>query len=174
MDTDVPQKRPQPTEIEMPMISVNGVFIDETVLANELQYHPHDDFERVIQQAGQSLVIKMLLQQKAEACGCDMSAGEESAISLLLQQQVTYQVPTEEDCLRYYENNRATFTTEPLLALDHILLPAAIDEPIEREQARQTAVRLIEMLLDDITLFATLAQQHSACPSKQVGGALGK
>ncbi|GIU25532.1 peptidylprolyl isomerase [Shewanella schlegeliana] len=164
-----------PSEQALPVISVNGVTIKEEALANELQYHSNSNFDVVVQQAGQTLVIRQLLIEQAKQNGVDVTAeNEEQAIQQLLADKVVYQEPSEEDCLRYFQNNREKFVTAPLLEVDHILLPAPADDEDAREVARQNAENILVQLSQDISDFAELAKKYSACPSKETGGSLGQ
>jgi peptidyl-prolyl cis-trans isomerase C len=158
----------------LPEISVDGITIDETTFANELQYHADQNFDRVIQQAGQALVIRQLLLTKAKQLDLLVDEQEESAISTLLQQQVTYTDPDEATCQRYFANNPDKFLTMPLMEVDHILLAAAKDDYAGRDAAKLLAVDLIKQLQADPKLFKAFAELHSACPSKAMGGSLGQ
>jgi peptidyl-prolyl cis-trans isomerase C len=168
----------QPSEA-LPIISVDGVVIDETSLANELQYHQNENFGVVVQKAGQALVVKHLLLTQATEKGfydeTDKRVdNEEKAIQELISSEVTYQDPTAEDCQRYFENNADRFKTESLFEVDHILLAAAKDDLPTREVAKRNAKEIIERLKNDPMLFPALANEFSACPSKKTGGSLGQ
>ncbi len=163
-----------PSKESLPIITVNGVTIDEQALANELQYHPNANFATVVQQAGQALVIRQLLLEQASKLGFDVENDEESAVQKLLAQEVKYDDPSEETCLRYFEQNRHKFTTMPLMEVDHILLAAAKDDIEGRDEAKKNAQEIIAQLKENPELFASLAQQYSACPSKETGGSLGQ
>ncbi|ACA86907.1 peptidylprolyl isomerase [Shewanella woodyi] len=164
-----------PSKERLPVISVNGVLIEETQLANELQYHPHGEFDVVVQRAGQALVIQQLLLEQAVKEGIDVSGeSEEAGVQLLLQTQVKYDDPDEDDCLRYFKNNRDKFTTAPLMEVDHILLAAANDDLDARDDAKSDAMDIISTLKNDLKLFGELAKHHSVCPSKETGGSLGQ
>ena len=159
----------------LPHIIVNGSLIAEETLANELQYHQHPVFEQVVQSAGQALVVQQLLTQAAGEEGFDTSeSNQEASVQALLEKHVNYDDPQEEDCVRYFENNQAKFTTAPLLEVDHILLAAAKDDIPGREVAKNNAKKVIEQLKLDPLLFPALAEQYSACPSKKTGGSLGQ
>ncbi|WP_227993117.1 peptidylprolyl isomerase [Shewanella sp. YLB-07] len=164
-----------PSKESLPVITVNGVTIEEIALANELQYHANSYFDVVVQQAGQTLVIRQLLIEQAKIKGFDISeSNEESNVQRLLEQMVSYDDPSEDDCLRYFENNRQKFATRPLMEVDHILLAAAKDDFEGRDDAKTDSEDIIAQLQKDPTLFASLAKHHSACPSKETGGALGQ
>ncbi len=166
------QSQPVASEA-LPVITVNGDIINEIDLANELQYHQHPDFDVVVQQAGQTLVIRQLLKQQATEQGIE-SEDEETMLQQLLENSVNYDDPDEATCQRYFQNNPGKFTTMPLMEVDHILLAAAKDDLQARDDAENTAKQIIAQLQDNIELFASLAEQHSICPSKKTGGSLGQ
>ena len=105
-------------------IRVNGVLLDESLYAQELQYHHARNFESARQKAGQALVIRQLLinELKKDFTGDEPISDEEEAIQALLEKNVFSQESSEEDCRRYFENNPDRFKSQPLLEVDHILL----------------------------------------------------
>ena len=159
----------------LPVISVDGIEIPESELANELQYHQNPNFEVVIQRAGQALVIKQLLIARAKKDGIKIdSDNQEDSLQKLLSEKVSYNDPNEDDCVRYFKNNPSKFTTVPLMEVDHILLAAAKDDLPTREVAKNNAKEIIAKLKIDPMQFPVLATEYSACPSKKTGGSLGQ
>lgn len=166
--------KPTPSK-PLPEITINGTAIDETQLANELQYHQDENFDKVVQQAGQTLVIRQLLLDEAQKQALIIDDdNEEASIQQLIDNNVTYDDPSEETCLRYFKNNPSKFITLPLLEVDHILLAAAKDDIPGREAAKNQAKKIIEQLTLDPFVFSALAKDYSACPSKETGGSLGQ
>jgi len=160
--------------VALPEITVNGVAIEENVLANELQYHHCPDFETVVQQAGQSLVIRQLLIDQLSQAGIEYhSENEEEAIQALLDDAVVYDDPDETDCRLYFKNNPQRFMTMPYMEVEHILFAAPKDDVGARSVAQRQAKEVLARLLDDPAMFAVLAHEYSACPSKTDGGSLG-
>jgi len=176
------QSATAPSKENLPVIKVNGVAIQESELANELQYHANANFNTVVQQAGQALVIRHLLLNEAknqEGITELPLEDEEAAIQKLLTENISYDDPTEEVCQRYYENNKTKFMTMPLMEVDHILLAAAKDDIEGRDAANNNAKVIIGQLLqeknnNEPSSFAALAKEYSACPSKESGGNLGQ
>jgi len=174
------QESTTPSKQALPVITVNGVTIEEQTLANELQYHEGSQFEQVVQQAGQALIIRQLLINQANTKGFDVKGdNEENAVQQLLAQDVSYDDPNEDTCLRYFEQNRSKFTTMPLMEVDHILLAAAKDDIEGRDAAKNNAKVIISQLKQEqangeTPTFAALAKEYSACPSKETGGSLGQ
>jgi peptidyl-prolyl cis-trans isomerase C len=166
----------QPTPSKpLPVIKVNGTQLLEADIANELQYHKNSNFDVVVQQAAQALVVRKLLLDDATSKGLKVSKDdEESSLQKLLSEHVSYSDPTDQDCERYFTNNPQKFYTQPLMEVDHILLAAAKDDLPAREVAKSNATEIITKLKQDPMIFANLAEQNSACPSKKTGGSLGQ
>lgn len=160
----------------LPEIRVNGVLLDESLYAQELQYHHARDFESARQKAGQALVVRQLLIDELEKdrSGDEPIRDEEEAIQALIDRKVSCHEPSDEDCRRYFENNPDRFKSQPLLEVDHILLAALQDDFSERDQAKKNALSIIERLKADPALFPALAEQFSDCPSKKTAGSLGQ
>lgn len=174
------QEPTNPSKEQLPVITINGVAIPEQDLANELQYHPNENFNVVVQQAGQALVIRQLLIEEAKKQGIEAAAGnEEEAMQKLVENNINYDAPNEEICQRYFNSNKEKFMTMPLMEVDHILLAAAKDDIEGRDAADNNAKVIISQLQQEINTgepssFAALAKEYSACPSKENGGNLGQ
>lgn len=157
----------------MNSIQVGNDTITAEAIARELQYHPAEQMDDAWQAAATSLVVKALLEQRANELGIE-AASEEERTALLLEQELQVPEPTEEQCQHYFHSNRGRFQTPVLLAVSHILLPAAPDDVQQRDQQRSLATQLLKQLQIDPNSFAVLAQQYSACSSSRQGGSLGQ
>jgi peptidyl-prolyl cis-trans isomerase C len=157
----------------MDTIQVGNDTITAEAIARELQYHPAEQMDDAWEAAATSLVVKTLLEQRANALGIE-AATEEERTALLLEQELQVPEPTEEQCQHYFHSNRQRFQTPVLLAVSHILLPAAPEDVSQRDQQRILATQLLRQLQVDPDSFAGLAQQYSACPSSGQGGSLGQ
>lgn len=167
------------SEQEWPRIRVNGLAIEPEAIAHELQYHPAASREEAVYLASQALVIRALLQQRITELGLIVrgqpgESEEEAATRTLLEQELPLPQADEATCRQYFENNREHFASAPLLMARHILLACAGDDAEGRSRLRETATVLIEQLAGDPSRFGELALEHSACPSKSQGGALGQ
>lgn len=160
-------------EIELPTISVNGHAIAEKELSEELQYHPAPSAEAAIQKAGQALVIRQLLKQQLPEDETAEDA-EEQAIESLIEQHANYKKSSDEDCQRYYEQNKNKFITAPIMEVSHILLAVARDDIEGRIKKKQQAEKLIEKLEADGDLFKNFVTEYSDCPSNKTQGSLGQ
>jgi peptidyl-prolyl cis-trans isomerase C len=167
------------SEQEWPRVRVNGVAIAPQAIAQELQYHPAESRDEAVFLATQALVVRELLQQRIAELGLVVRAEsgeseEEAATRTLIEQEVPLPLADEAACQQYYNGNRQRFFSAPLLAARHILLACPADDAEARSLAREQALGLLQQLQAAPQRFAELALQHSACPSKEQGGALGQ
>lgn len=167
------------SEQEWPRVRVNGVTIAPEAIAQELQYHPADSRDEAVYLATQALVVRELLQQRIGELGLLVrpQAGEseeEAATRCLIEQEVQLPLADEAACRQFYNGNRQRFFSAPLLAVRHILLACPADDADARSETRERALGLLDELRQAPQRFAELARQHSACPSKEQGGALGQ
>lgn len=158
---------------EFPPVIVGGSTLPENEIAQELQYHPAAKLEEAWQAAATSLVVRELLTRRADELNLK-TASEEERTALLLERELQVPDPMEEQCLHYFDNNRGRFQTPALLAVSHILLPAAPEHIQQRDQQRILAKQLLQQLQNNPDSFAALAQQYSACPSSGQDGSLGQ
>lgn len=124
-------------------------------------------------EATRRLAVKELLRQRARAVGITTEERLDAAIDELLAAELDVPEATDEACRRYFEANRERFCSPVTVAMAHILLAAAPDDPEARVAARQYADALLEQLQAEPDRFAALATAHSRCPSAAEGGALG-
>ena len=167
------------SEQDWPRIRVNGVLIEPEALALELQYHPAAEQSEAMFLAAQALVIRELLQQRCSELSVQVEAGigesqEEAAIRSLIELEVPVPEADESVCEHFYASNLPRFVSAPLLAARHILLECAPDDIEARISKREQADALLVQLQADPQRFTELALAHSACPSKEQGGALGQ
>lgn len=176
-DADGPRSfgRPAPC-----MLYVGDTPISEADIAHEMQHHRAIKPERSRADAARALVVRELLRREIERLGLTASAvpvgretDEEAAIRTLLEREVERRVPSEDDCLRYFEQNRERFRSPDRIRVRHILLAAPANDVAGRLKARSEGERLIAELQADPVLFADFAMRHSHCPSKGQGGDLG-
>lgn len=175
------QARPAPSE---PEIRVNDVVITAEAVRREAQNHPALDPKAALEAAARALVVRELLLQEARRLRLAVSPAqdakgrseteEDALISVLLDMELHVPKADEASCRRYFENNRRRFRSPDLYEARHILLAAAADDGMAREQARGLAERLIGMLTAEPGRFSELASTHSACPSRNQGGNLGQ
>lgn len=165
-------------------IMVGGREIPAAAIAAEAQNHPAPDAEGALHAAARALVIRQLLLDEADrlgiaATGRSDDAGralteEDDRIEALLEQEVKVPEADEATARRYYDTNRARFTTAPLVEAEHILFAAAPDDAFAYSMATGDARTVIRQLESDPGAFAELARTHSACPSREQGGNLGQ
>ncbi len=164
-----------PEESPSEAVSVNGVALSARDINLESANYDGGSITDRQHQAAVALVIRELLRQRATELGLLAADADldDATIDRLLDQEIDIPEPDERACRRYFEQNRARFRGEDRAELRHILLPAHPDDLDQRDQVRQQAEALIAQLQSEPKLFANLALQHSACPSREQGGALG-
>jgi len=82
--------------------------------------------------------------------------------------------PTEADAQAFYDEKKAEyFTTKESAHASHILVKPETEDDQGWAKAREEIEALAKQLADGAD-FATLAGEHSACPSKAKGGDLGE
>lgn len=176
-DSDGPRSLGQPAPC---LLFVADTAISEAEIAREMQHHRAMKPEQSRADAARALVVRELLRREAERLGLEASAEpvgrettEEAAIRTLLEHEVEQRVPNEDDCRRYFEQNRERFRSPDRIRVRHILLAAPADDVTVRFKARSEGERLIAELQANPVLFADFAMRHSGCPSKTQGGDLG-
>lgn len=155
------------------MISVNGVTIEESKVAREMQHHSAASREEAARQAATALVVRELLVQRARQREIG-GASEDERIANLIAQEVRIPEPTGEEVARYYRRNTLRFMTSPLYEAAHIFFPARQDDEDARGEAKTKAQAVLAELDHSPRRFGELAKAHSACSSKEQGGSLGQ
>lgn len=165
-------------------VSVNGRRIPHSAIAREAQNHPAGSPAAAWTAACRALAIRELLSQEAARLGTTAApetdeagraeTAEEAAMRALLEQEAPTPQPTDEECLRYYENNRARFRSATIVEAAHILIAASPHDRDARAAAGIRAQALAEHLGRNPADFADLAAEFSACTSAQHGGNLGQ
>lgn len=163
---------------DIPIVRVNGVTLRAEDIAREMQYHPAGSRREAVFLAAQAMVLRELLRQRAVELGLslqprDNEPEDEATLRSVLEQEVQVPEVTEAELALYYGNNPRKFTTPPLVAARHILLAADPVDAEERAQ-RQEQARQLLLQLQQGADFASLARQHSDCPSREQGAELGQ
>ena len=154
-----------------PVPSINGIALFE-----QGQQPPAD--------AVQELAYAELLRQEAVKAGLlprhkgltapDLNDGERQIVEAMVDGAVVTPQPTEEECQRYYEANKAQFVVGQALHLRHILFAVT---PGVNVQALATHAEkaLLELLHKNAPAgrFEQLAVELSNCPTSTQGGDLG-
>jgi peptidyl-prolyl cis-trans isomerase C len=165
-------------------VSVNGVEIPYDVIAREVQHHPASKPIAAWQAAARALVVRELLLQQARRLGIEpgprngdneqRETEDEVLIRSLIEHEVVTPEPNEQDCRRYYEQNRRRFRSEPIYEAAHILFAAREDQAEDYALAERDAGLVLAELRRQPNRFGELARIHSACPSGTQGGNLGQ
>ncbi len=165
-------------------VTVNGVTIAHDAISREVQNHPAPTPIAAWTAAARALAVRELLLQEARRLDLDpdpvvddegrRETVEEALVRMLIEREVVTPVPGEDDCRRYYENNRARFRSTDIHEASHILLAARRGDPASFAAARERALALLAYLRAEPHRFAETAQAHSGCPSASAGGNLGQ
>lgn len=166
------------------IVSVNGRTIPYAAIARETQNHPAATPVEAWSAACRALALRELLQQEAKRLGVESDpqsddegrseTADEAAMRALLESEVRTPEPRDEECRRYYDNNRARFATPTIQEAAHILIPAPVDDIAARTAAGARAQEIADHLARDPDDFAELAREFSACPSARQDGNLGQ
>lgn len=164
-------------------IRINGRGISEEAILREMQHHPAPNATEAWQSGAIALAVRELLLQEAERLGIVASAepdpggatasGDDERIASLLERELHYPNPSEQECRTWYDNNRQRFVAPSQYRVAHILRPAPPEDAAARRHAHARCVRLLRVLARAPERFADLARQHSRCPSAAQGGSLG-
>ena len=166
------------------IVSVNGVVIARTAIAQEMQNHPASKPTAAWLAATSALCIRELLLQEGRRVAIEpvpiedgegrRETHEEALVRTLIATEVKTPEADDAVCRRYFEMNAQRFRSSDLYEVRHILLPAAQGEAAMRAEARQKAHSLLTTLASASSTFAEIAATESACPSGKVGGSLGQ
>lgn len=115
--------------------------------------------------------IRDRLLARARELGLDGDS-EEQLLDALLDREVQAPLPTETDCLGFYQEHPDLFRSGDLVEADHILF--AVTDGVRMFALRQLAQQVLDAARADPARFAALALEYSNCPSAQVGGNLGQ
>lgn len=162
------------------LLFVGDTAISEADIAREMQFHPASTPAQSRREAARALMVRELLRLECERLNLavdialqENESQEEACIRVLLEREIKTQSPSDDDCLRYFEQNRERFCAPISIRAKHILLAAAPDDVEARSQAHALAEQLLIELRNNRVLFADFALRYSACPSKEQGGDLG-
>ena len=166
------------------VVSVNGVVVRHDEISREAQNHPAPTPIAAWTAAARALAVRELLLQEARRIIVEaepMTDGEgrtetaeEASIRALVERKVSTPAPDEVACRRYYQHNLQRFRSADLYEAAHILIAARPGDRAAYAATRTEAEAVTAALRDAPERFSDLAREHSACPSKAVGGNLGQ
>lgn len=165
-------------------VTVNNTEIPRAEIARETQNHPARSPFEAWKAAARALAIRELLLQEARRLDIvaqpmaddegRRETEEESLVRQVIEREVITPKASAEDCQRYYAQNLRRFRSPAIFEASHILLVAPSGDQKARAAARNQAGLVMAELQANSAAFAALARQHSACPSREVGGNLGQ
>ncbi|GGY23472.1 peptidylprolyl isomerase [Paludibacterium paludis] len=152
-------------------ILVNGVEITEEMIQAEQSHHA--DAPEPREATIQELILRELLLQKARAEGLDTGDTRE-AIGALLDKEIHVEPVDEATCREFYEQYPERFSSGESAVASHILFPLTGGDELSNMLTKSKAEGVLGEVQAGPSLFATLAEQHSSCPSGKQGGNLGR
>lgn len=166
-----PEQRPAQPALPEHDIVVNGTVIPAAAIAAEMQHHPAPDAMAAWESAARALVVRrLLLDAAAPAEGED----EEAAVDALLAREIRVPEPDDAAGARWLAAHPERFGTPEAWEASHILVAADPEDPEERTAATRQADDLLALLRVVPGRLPELARLHSACPSREQGGLLGR
>lgn len=150
-------------------ISVNGEPIGEAEIEAVMEQFADSRSPR--DAAARSLVIRMLLRQRAEKLQIE-AADEEAAIEALLQREVVVAGVFDDEIRRFFDGNPQKFRSGDLFEVRHILFDTV--GSADKKALLQKAEAAMLHLKNHPEAFEQVAKAESACPSGKVGGSLGQ
>jgi peptidyl-prolyl cis-trans isomerase C len=169
-----------------PDITVNGEAISAAAIAAEAQNHaaPKGKPGLAWKSAARALAIRALLLQQAAKRGLkadpqEVGPGkfeteEEALIRAVMEAEIVPEAPSEEKLRDIWGAEPGKYRSPPLWEVSHILIAADPTDGAGCAKALKSAEALTAEAQKPGVRFAQLAASHSACDSKQNGGALGQ
>ncbi|MES2047924.1 MAG: peptidylprolyl isomerase [Pseudomonadota bacterium] len=155
-------------------ISINGKELSEATINAEMNHAKtagHPDDEHLRDSAIQELILRQLMLGQAEKLGIKAD-GDDETIGALLDQEVHVEMADEAECRAFYEQNPASFQQGESASASHILF--SLENGAVESLVKAKAEGILAQVKANPTHFASLAKDHSTCPSGQEGGALGQ
>jgi peptidyl-prolyl cis-trans isomerase C len=154
-------------------IVVDATTISAREIAAEMQHHPAASAQEAWEMAARALVVRRLLLDAAREAGI-VAGDEEGAIDGLLARAITLPALDETAARRWLAAHPERFGTPESWDASHILIAADPEDEEEREAAKAKATALLAQVLEWPGMLPDLAREHSACPSREQRGHLGR
>lgn len=170
----------------LPEITVNGEVIPAEAIAAEAQNHAAPKGKPGIawRKAARALVVRALLLQEARRRGLEpdpaevgpgrFETDEEALIRAVMEAEIQPEEISEKTLRAHWEADPGKYRSPPLWEVSHILVPADPDDAAACAKALILAEAVTQEALQPGVRFDKLAAAHSACGSRQNGGALGQ
>jgi peptidyl-prolyl cis-trans isomerase C len=163
---------------------VNGERLRARDIAAEVGNFPAATPAESWRQAREAMVLRLLVNQRARASGIAAEpradaagrteTGEDALLRALIDAEIPAHRPAEAEIAAFHAGHAERFRSPDLFAASHILIAAPEGDTEARARARALAGTLRSELETAPDRFAALAAEHSDCPSRANGGALGQ
>ena len=166
----------------MKKLYVNGAEIPESAVKSAveqmlnfyaMQGVPPDaikaHMEEIVASAQEQVIGAKLVEDAAKAAGKTREEIVEEATGSAV-------LPSDEDCEKYYNENREAFKEPPQVRASHILVKVDTADETEKAKARAKIDSIRARIVGEINMeqaFADAARENSDCPSGKEGGDLG-
>jgi hypothetical protein len=125
--------------------------------------------EEIVASAQEQVIGAKLVEDASKAAGKTREEIVEEATSSAV-------LPSDEDCEKYYNENREAFKEPPQVRASHILVKVDTADETEKAKARAKIDSIRARIVGEINVeqaFADAARENSDCPSGKEGGNLG-
>lgn len=158
-------------QVQIVPASINGIALHESAEVPDHETLRERAYAELLRQRA---VSKGLLPRVASLVAPELSDTERQVIEAMIDDEVRPPEPTDAECRRYHEANKAHFIVGQALHVRHILF--AVTPGVNVHALTQRAeTALLELARKEVPpdRFAQLAAELSNCPSGSQGGDLG-
>lgn len=158
-------------QLQIVPASINGIALHEPGEALDGETLRERAYAELLRQRA---VHQGLLPRVNALVAPELDAAERQVIEAMTDDEVTCPEPTDDECRRYYEANKAHFIVGQALHVRHILF--AVTPGVNVHALTQRAeTALLDLIRKDVPAgrFEQLAAELSNCPSSAEGGDLG-
>jgi len=165
-------------------VTVNEKEISHDAISAEVQNHAADSPTKAWRAAARALVVREALLQEAHRLGLSSAplddeqgrreTDDESLIRQLVDKEIHVPEATEEECRRYYEQNKRRFRSPDIYEASHVLFAASKSDAEQYDKQKTCAHTVLEDIKKDPSRFSEVAKELSDCPSAEHGGNLGQ
>lgn len=153
--------------------SVVHAAVDQMVKFYAMQGVPPEaikaHMEEIVSSAHEQVIGAKILDDAAKKAG-------KTREELVQEATADAPVPSDEDCEKYYNENREAFKTPPQVRASHILVKTEGNDEEAKAKARAKIDSIRARVTGEINVekaFADAARENSDCPSGKEGGDLG-
>lgn len=158
-------------QLQIVPASINGIALHEPGEALDGETLRERAYAELLRQRA---VQRGLLPRASVLVAPELDPAERHVIEAMTDDEVTCPEPTDDECRRYYEANKAHFIVGQALHVRHILFAVTPGVNVHALTQRAESA-LLDLIRKDVPAgrFEQLAAELSNCPSSAEGGDLG-